>query len=120
MGEWTVRQIYRSTVSWVQIRAFALENTELHEWAQWFVKSEALLDDPAPAAPYHSDIVPPDASLKRRQIAAAVRPGLGLRRHGSWNDCGLADRAAQREYERVGTDLYSALLFALPTAVNGS
>jgi hypothetical protein len=103
-----------------EIRAFATATSELHDWARWFAKSEALLDDTAPAAPYHQDILPPDASLERRQLAAAVVQAWVFGGMGSWNDGGLADRAAHREYERVGAVLYSALLLALPAAVNGS
>jgi hypothetical protein len=102
------------------IRMFATGTSELHDWARWFVKSEALLDDPAPAAPYHQDILPLDASLERRQLVAAVVQAWVFGGMGSWNDGGLADPAAHSEYERVGADLHSALLFALPAAVNGS
>jgi hypothetical protein len=102
------------------IRIFAKETSELHDWAPWFAKSEALLDDRAPAAPYHQDILPLDASLERRQLVAAVVQAWVFGGMGSWNDGGPADPAAHRGYERVGADLHSALLFALPVAVNGS
>jgi hypothetical protein len=71
-------------------------------------------------APYHADILPPDATLERRQLAASVVPGWVFGGMGSWNDGGLTDPAAQRDYERVGANPYSALLTALPAASNGA
>ena len=102
------------------IGGFAQQFDELHRWASWFRKAESLLTDPAPAAPYHQDLLPPDADLERRQLAAAVVQGWVFGGMGSWNDGGPADPGAQREYERVGAHLYSALLTALPAATNGA
>ncbi|WP_153011630.1 hypothetical protein [Serinicoccus chungangensis] len=102
------------------IRGFAQQFDELHRWASWFTKAESLLTDPTPAAPYHQDLLPPDADLERRQLAAAVVQGWVFGGMGSWNDGGPADPGAQREYERVGAHLYSALLTALPAATNGA
>jgi hypothetical protein len=102
------------------IRAFAERTEGLSEWASWFAKSESLLDDPAPTPPYHPDLLPPEASLERRQLAAAVVQGWVFGGTGSWNDNGCADPAAQLEYDRVGTNLHGALLAALPAAANGA
>lgn len=101
-----------------EIRAFAEQTDEVNDWASWFARSEDLLDDPAPAAPYHQDLLPLDASLERRQLAAAVVQGWVFGGMGSWNDVGCADPAVQLEYERVGANLYAALLVALPAAAN--
>lgn len=103
-----------------EIQTFAERFDELNSWASWFTTAETLLDDPAPAAPYHRDLLPRDASLDRRQLAAAVVQGWVFGGMGSWNDGGLLDPADQREYERVGANLYTALLVALPAAANGS
>jgi hypothetical protein len=103
-----------------EIRAFSEQTEEVNDWASWFARSENLLDDPAPAAPYHRDLLPPDASLERRQLAAAVVQGWVFGGMGSWNDGGCADPAAQLEYERVGTNLYTTLLVALAAAANGA
>ena len=102
------------------IRVFAERFDELSSWASWFTKAENLLDDPAPTAPYHRDLLPLDATLDRRQLAASVVQGWVFGGMGSWNDGGLADPAAQSEYERVGANLYSSLLAALPAAANGA
>jgi hypothetical protein len=102
----------------LEIRGFAEKTEELSEWASWFAKSESLLNDPAPIPPYHPDLLPPDTLLERRQLAAAVVQGWVFGGMGSWNDNGCADPAAQLEYDRVGANLYGALLAALPAAVN--
>ena len=102
------------------IQEFAERHDELRSWSTWFAKAQELLQDPAPTAPYHADLLPLDAALDRRQLAAAVIQGWVFGGMGSWNDSGPADPAAQREYERVGSDLYSALLGALPAATNGA
>jgi hypothetical protein len=103
-----------------EIRGFAERFDELNSWASWFAKSDALLDDPEPVPPYHRDMLPEDASLDRRQLAAAVVQAWVFGGMGSWNDGGLLDRGAQREYEHVGAALYDALLVALASAANGS
>ena len=103
-----------------EIRIFAERCEELNSWATWFIRAETLLDDPGPAAPYHRDLLPRDASLDRRQLAAAAVQGWVFGGMGSWNDGGPLDPADQRAYERVGTSLYTALLLALPAAANGS
>lgn len=100
------------------IQVFAERHDKLRSWSTWFAKASALLEDPAPTPPYHADLLPPDAELDRRQLAAAVIQGWVFGGMGSWNDNGAADLATQREYERVGADLYSALLAALPAAAN--
>jgi hypothetical protein len=100
-------------------RTFAEGHDELSNWASWFAKSEELLSDPAPQPPYHPDLLPDDAALSRRQLAAAVVQGWVFGGMGSWNDCWLADPAAQSDYERVGADLYSALLAGTASAANG-
>jgi hypothetical protein len=100
------------------IRTFAEHTEEVKEWASWFEKSLNLLDDQAPAAPYHPDLLPPDASLERRQLAAAVVKAWVFGGMGSWNDGGCTDPAAQLEYERVGANLYAELLDAVPAAAN--
>ena len=102
------------------IRTFAEATDDLTEWAPWFAKSEALLFDPEPTAPYHRDLLPIDAELRRRQLAAAVVQGWVFGGMGSWNDGGLADPTAQREYERVGAALYASLLLGLAAAANGA
>lgn len=101
-----------------EIRAFAEKTDEVHDWATWFEKSTNLLDDPTPAAPYHQDLLPADASLERRQLAAAAVQGWVFGGMGSWNDGGCVDPVAQREYERVGANLSAAILAALPAATN--
>jgi hypothetical protein len=106
-------------VALAEIRTFA-ETNDLETWAPWFAKSATLLDDPEPVPPYHRDLLPSDASLSRRQLAAAVVQGWVFGGMGSWNDVGLADPEAEREYEHVGANMYSVLLVALPAAVNGS
>lgn len=103
-----------------EIRAFAEQADEVRDWASWFEKSANLLEDPAPAAPYHQDLLPPDASLERRQLAAAVVQGWVFGGMGSWNDGGCIDPQAHRQYERLGANLYAALLVALPAATNGA
>ncbi len=103
-----------------RIRSFATATDEVRSWESWFAKSEALLDDPAPVPPYHADLLPPGASLDRRQLAAAVVQGWVFGGMGSWNDGGCADADAQKEYERVGAVLYSTLLTGLVAAVNGA
>ena len=79
-----------------------------------------LLDDPLPTAPYHGDLLPRDASLERRQLAASVVQGCVFGGMGSWNDSGPSDPAPEREFEQVGANLYAALLTALPAAANGA
>lgn len=103
-----------------EIRTFAERYDELSSWASWFSKAEAVLDDPAPVAPYHRDLLPLDATLDRRQLSAAVVQGWVFGGMGSWNDNALADPIAQPEYERVSANLYSALLTGLPAAANGA
>jgi hypothetical protein len=103
-----------------EILIFAERFDELSSWASWFTKAENLLDEPNPSAPYHADILPADATLDRRQLAASVVQGWVFGGMGSWNDGGPTDPAAQRDYERVGANLYSALLTALPAASNGA
>jgi hypothetical protein len=100
------------------IRTFAQHTEDVKEWASWFEKAENLLDDQAPVPPYHADLLPPDASLDRRQLAAAVVQAWVFGGMGSWNDGGCTDPAAQVEYERVGARLYAELLVALPAAAN--
>lgn len=103
-----------------EISGFSERTEEVSSWALWFAKAEALLDDPDPAAPYHRDLLPPDASVQRRQLAAAVVQGWVFGGMGSWNDAGCRDPAAQVQYQRVGANLYDALLFALEAAANGA
>jgi hypothetical protein len=103
-----------------RIKTFAERYDELSSWESWFSKAAALLDDPAPAAPYHRDLLPLDATLDRRQLSAAVVQGWVFGGMGSWNDSGLADPTAQTEYERVSANLYSALLAGLSAAANGA
>jgi len=103
-----------------EIRIFAERFDELSSWASWFTKAEDLLDDPDPRAPYHADILPPDAKLDHRQLAASVVQGWVFGGMGSWNDSGPTDPAAQHDYERVSANLYSALLTGLPAASNGA
>lgn len=103
-----------------EIRAFAGVTDEVQSWDAWFAKAEGLLGDPAPTPPYHADLLPSDASLDRRQLAAAVVQGWVFGGMGSWNDGGCVDPMAQRDYERVGAVLYSALLAGLAAAANGA
>ena len=56
----------------------------------------------------------------RRQLVAAVVQGWVFGGMGSWNDGGLVEPVAQREYERVGANLYAALVVSLPAAANGA
>lgn len=97
---------------------FARHTEELEGWAGWFAAARRLLDDPEPAAPYVSDILPPDAPLERRQLVAAVVQGWVFGGMGSWNDVGPMQTAQQRTYEAVSAGLYTALLTAFPAAVN--
>jgi hypothetical protein len=54
-------------------RIFAERFDELRSWASWFMTAETLLDDATPSAQYHRDLLPRDASLDRRQLAAPAR-----------------------------------------------
>lgn len=103
-----------------QIRAFAGSYDEVSDWAPWFEKSEALLVSTEPTPPYHVDMLPADALLERRQLAAAVIQGWVFGGMGSWNDCGFLDDDAQREYDRVGADLYEQLLRSVAASANGA
>lgn len=103
-----------------EIRTFAERTEAVSGWASWFARAEMLLDDSSPTPPYHGDLLPPDAALERRQLAAAVVQGWVFGGMGSWNDAGFEDPAVQREYVQVGANLYAALLAALPAAVNGA
>lgn len=103
-----------------KIRELAVQTDEVRGWSSGFEKSMALLEDPAPAVPYYQDLLPADASLERRQLAAAVVQGWVFGGMGSWNDSGFVDPVIQREHEQVTADLYAALLFALPVATNGA
>ena len=102
------------------VRNFAQSTDDLAQWTAWFAKAEALLNDPDPTAPYHRDLLPTDAALPRRQLAAAVVQGWVFGGMGSWNDAQLIDPTAQREYHRVGASLYASLLAALAAATNGA
>ena len=108
----------RLSAALAEIRQFAEHYDEVREWASWFAKSEALLDAPEPDAPYHRDILPSDAALERRQLAASVVQGWVFGGMGSWNDCGFVDPEKQREYDRVGAGLYTELLVGLSAAAN--
>ncbi len=58
----------------------------------------------------------PDADgprLADTALAAWVFGGMG-----SWNDLGFADGGAQREYERISTELFDAVMRACVAAVN--
>lgn len=110
----------RLSAASAEIKAFAQRFDDLRGWVSWFAKADALLNDPDPVAPYHQDLLPSDAALDRRQLAASAVQGWVFGGMGSWNDSGPADPAAQREYEYVGANLYAALLAALSAAANGA
>jgi hypothetical protein len=92
----------------------------LDNWSPWFVRADALLDDPAPSPPYQEDILPSNASLRRRQLAAAAVQAWVFGGMGSWNDMGPSVAADQGEYEHLSRQLYDALLSARGTAVNSN
>lgn len=102
-----------------EISAFAAANG-LEFWVPWFDKARAALTSPSPSAPYHQDLVPVDAPLERRQLAAAAVQGWVFGGMGSWNDEGPSDRRAVAEHARVSGQLYAALLSGLAAAVNGA
>lgn len=82
------------------IRAFAERVDDLSSWASWFVTAAAMLDDPSPTAPHHQDILPSEATLQCRQLAAAVVQGWVFGGMGSWNDYAPQNPAHQNEYQR--------------------
>jgi len=100
-----------------EIEAFA-HRSGLDNWSPWFARADALLDDPAPSPPYHADMLPSDASLHRRQLAAAAVQAWVFGGIGSWNDDGPNDAVDQGEYDHVSRRLYDALLKALGAATN--
>lgn len=102
-----------------EISAFATANG-LEFWVPWFDKARMALTSPSPSAPYHQDLVPADAPLERRQLAAAAVQGWVFGGMGSWNDEGPSDRRAVTEHTRVSQQLYTALLNGLTAAVNGA
>ena len=107
------RSILRSALR--EIEGFA-NRAGLGNWSPWFARAGALLDEPTPSPPYHEDILPSDASLHRRQLAAAAVQAWVFGGLGSWNDMGPSDRARVGEYEQVSHQLYDALLKALAAA----
>jgi hypothetical protein len=107
------RSILRSALR--EIEEFA-NRSGLDDWSPWFARAEALLDAPAPSPPYHADMLPSDASLQRRQLAAAAVQAWVFGGMGSWNDMGPSDSALPGEYEQVSRQLYDALLNALSAA----
>ena len=106
------------TLALREIRQFA-EGSEFEDWVPWFARATALLGDSNPVPPYHADILPDDAPLDRRQLAAGAVQAWVFGGMGSWNDGMPVDEAAQREYERVTRNLYDAVVGSLVAAVNG-
>ena len=101
------------------IRTFSEEHNELRHWASTFAEAEALFDDAAPDLRYHHDLLPPDASLDRRQLLAAAERSSVFGGMGSWNDTWLPGSEVQEEHERTGALLFKALGASLPAAANG-
>ena len=92
----------------------------LVSWVPIFTRALAALDDAAPSPPYYADMFPSDASLPRRQLAAAAIQGWVFGGMGSWNDMVPADRADESEYKCMSQQLYGALLVAISTAANSA
>lgn len=88
-------------------------------WAEWFSKALALLDDAAPVAPFHPDILPAEGyGLEARRLMAAAVQAHVFGGMGSWNDVWLEGEELRREYESVSAELYDAVKVAAVAAPN--
>jgi hypothetical protein len=94
------------------------ESQGLSDWVPWFDKAIGLLDDADPVAPYHQDLLPAQAPLENRQLAAASIQAFVFGGMGSWNDVWLSDPSAKSSYDNLSAELYTALLNAFLAVVN--
>ena len=88
------------------------------DWARWFAEAMAMGDSSVPRARFHDDAVPASADLPRRQLFALASGSYVFGGMGSWNDLLAPDPQGEAEYERVSSDLYTAVLQAVAAAVN--
>ena len=88
-------------------------------WATWFTKALEILDSSNPQAPFHPDMLPDSGfSLDARQVLASAVQAYVFGGMGSWNDMGFEKPEVHKEYERITTELYEAVRFALVAASN--
>lgn len=88
------------------------------DWAGWFVEALAAGKSNEPRTRLHDDAMPASAELANRQLFALASGSYVFGGMGSWNDLGAPDPHGEADYQRISTDLYSAVLEAVAAAVS--
>jgi len=102
-----------------EITDFALR-LNLHNWAEQFEKSSAVLDSVSPEdSYYHKDLIPLDNySLTAKQILFSAGSAWVFGGMGSWNDLRFENKKDSDTYERLSEQLYSMINEAIIAGTN--
>jgi hypothetical protein len=86
------------------------EEHDLVYWADLFEEALELLHNPAPAIPYHADLVPSSFVAQNRRVLASACKAWVFGGMGSWNDTGFETD--------ISFELYRALMHVFAAATN--